>query len=203
MNAVMRLRYLVLALLLCFPLCAWPAAFDKEPEVKVRVVMRETTDHKNLVLYRRARPLTIADFRGRPDEASRGVGATYSGILMEIEGSQRDRVLDVTVYLTVYCDQQKSWMKKAGRNERVLAHEQRHFDLTALKACDLARAIGAAQFSTDNVKEKLRQLHREQTQQLETLQKQYDAETAHGTLEDKQLNWNRNIAAGLDDSDCL
>lgn len=199
----MTLKKIFLSFLLCLPLGAFAQNKQASLPVHVTVVIKDQTDDKNLILYNKGVPLTISNFKGRPDMTTHGVGATYSGILMETKGQSQDGVLEVTVYLTVYYDKMKSWMKEAGKNDRVLAHEQRHFDLTAIKACALAKAISEAKLTQHNVSARIRELQQQHTRELNELQQQYDAETEHGTIPDQQEAWNKRIDKGLAASACL
>lgn len=192
-------------LLCCCCLWGWTVMAQKKkplPPVQVRVEVTKESSDRNLILYDPARQLTIADFRGRPDMASHGVGATYSGILMEMEGTEQGGVLEIRVRLTVYFDKTKSWMKAEGRNQRVLDHEQHHFNLTAVKACDLARAIAAGQYTFQNVQSRIRDLQRSHVAELGRLQQEYDRETRHGTRPEQQAAWAERIAGLLSDAGC-
>lgn len=176
MQQGMILKYKMLLLLFCSPLLMMGQRRQSDIPVSVQVAILKQTDNRNLILYDKERPLRIDDFKARPDAASRGVGATYSGIAMQIEGKTEKGVLVTTVQLTVYFDAAQSWMKREGKTERVLQHEQNHFDLTAIKACDLARAIAAGAYNYRDLKQQLRELHRLHTSELRQLQKDYDKE---------------------------
>jgi hypothetical protein len=173
----------------------------KPPQVTVNIASQATD--KNLILFDRNRKLTIKDFKGRPDNYSHGVGATYSGISLEMQGQNKNGAVTVNVTLTVYFDQTKSWMKPEGKTERVLAHEQIHFDLTAIKACDLANAIEQGKFTADNVQQKIRDLQEYHTRELSRLQQAYDKETKHGTLVERQVEWSAKVAEQLAASTCM
>lgn len=172
-------------------------------QAKVMVHIADQAKDKNLILFDRNRKLTIKDFKGWPDVYSHGVGATYSGISMELEGVNKNGAVTVNVTLTIYFDQAKSWMKSEGKTERVLAHEQIHFDLTAIKACDLAKAIEQGKYTANNVQQKIRDLQEYHTRELSKLQQAYDKETKHGTIADKQIEWSARVAEQLAASTCM
>ena len=195
---------MLLVLLLAIPL--WGTAQNTMPK-NIPVTVSESivadNDDKNLISFSRDRPLEIADFRGRPDPSSNGVAATYSGISMEMKASAKNNLMQVEVILKVYFDKSKSWAKKEGKNDRVLAHEQHHFNLTAIKACELARAISAANYKSENAMEQLRKLQQQYTKELNELQNQYDRETKHGTLDDEQAQWATRIKNELAKATCF
>jgi hypothetical protein len=171
--------------------------------VSVTVAIADKADDKNLILYKPGNNLAIADFKGRPDGNSAGVAATYSGINMVMQGSNKNGVMAAKVLLTIYFDKSNSWMKPEGKTERVLAHEQIHFDLTAMKACALARAIEKGSYTTENVQQKLRDLQAFHTTELNKLQQAYDKETKHGTLPEKQAEWAARVAKELAKVQCM
>lgn len=188
---------LLLPFIVCVntPLVAQNKAGKAQAQVTVHIA--DQAKDKNLILFDRNRKLTIKDFKGKPDNYSHGVGATYSGISMEMQGFSKNSAVTVNVTLTVYFDQTKSWMKPEGKTERVLAHEQVHFDLTAIKACDLAKAIEQGKFTSDNVQQKIRDLQEYHTKELSKLQQAYDKETRHGTVANKQAEWSAKVAEQL------
>ena len=183
------------------PLAAQNRAVKTQAQITVQIAGQ--AKDKNLILFDRNRKLTIKDFKGRPDRDSHGVGATYSGISMEMQGISKNGAVTVNVTLTVYFDQTKSWMKPEGKTERVLAHEQIHFDLTAIKACDLAKAIEQGKFTADNVQQKIRDLQEYHTKELGKLQQAYDKETKHGTIAEQQAEWSAKVAEQLAASVCM
>lgn len=197
-------KYSTLTLLLCFGFLLTTAQRrSKDILVKVQVTVKTETDQKGLIVYNRERPLQISDFKGKPDAASPGIGATYSGILMETEGKMESGVFITTVSLTIYFDPSKSWMKKEGKDERVLGHEQNHFDLTAIKACALANAIAGGSFNYRNLKQQLRHLHSIHMEALQRVQHDYDRETRHGTVKEAQAEWSARIASDLAAATCF
>lgn len=183
------------------PVAAQNRAAKTQAQITVRIA--DQAKDKNLILFDRSRKLTIKDFKGRPDHGSHGVGATYSGISMEMQGASKNGIVTVNVTLAVYFDQTKSWMKPEGKTERVLAHEQIHFDLTAIKACDLAKAMEQEKFTADNVQQKIRDLQEYHTKELGKLQQAYDKETKHGTITEQQAEWSAKVAAQLAASTCM
>lgn len=185
-------------LLICLPF--WATAQKAAPKnipVNVSVTIEDKVDDKNLILFSYDRPLIVADFKGRPDASSHGVAATYSGIQVAMKGAIRDNKMQLDVLLTVYFDKSKSWAKKDGKSERVLAHEQNHFDLTALKACELSKAIASANYKSETAMQQIRDLQQKYTKELNELQVQYDRETKHGTIEEEQAKWSARIKSDL------
>lgn len=195
-----KLKWLVFLLLL--PVSVMAQSKAGRMPIKLQVSIEQATDNKNLLLYSPDRPLEVSDFRGKADRSSAGVAATFSGMQMAFSGEEKARVLYVDVKLLVYFDQTKSWTKKEGRSPEVLAHEQIHFDITAIFACAFAQAIREYSFTPADIKEELRALNRKFVENMQRTQDNYDRETAHGTLREKQAEWSAKIRAQLDKQRC-
>ena len=183
----------------------WPQHKDNIPTndaVKVNISVGKTIDKPNIIVYSPQRQLTINDFTGPADNSVAEMAATYSGIGFlyygKTEGGQV--VLDITV--TPYFDISQSWFKEQGKNPRVLAHEQTHFNITAIKACELVQAIRAANLTQENYVAELKELQKENNDASVAEQTTYDTETNHGTIEDKQHEWEQRISEEIKKVGC-
>lgn len=158
--------------------------------------------HPNLLRYTRQRPLALADFRGHA--APKGIerASTYSGTGMGFDANVENGNTVVRTFVTAWFDRDSSWFLKGEENERVLAHEQTHFDITALKACELVRAIQRTRFSRDNYAELLGQMRNKYAEESNEMQLKYDQETNHGINRDTQQRWQEQIKGAIDGCGC-
>lgn len=177
-------------------------SISAEPTVAVNVYFSNLAANKNHIAYTKARKLYITDFEGRPDEQSPGAAATLSGIGMKYQSSTLRNKTTVDVTISVYFDKSRSWMKDHGKNSTILLHEQRHFDITAIKACQLKQKISNTDFSADNYEQQLKALLNNAQQEGADMQNTYDMETEHGTIIDEQEKWNKKIEDMLQKQDC-
>lgn len=193
----MRLIFLLLiSYLWIFPNNAW------SQKVVVETKMTANTQ-KGLVSYHSNKPLKTTDFNGRPSNSTQAVALVYSGVSMLMESYQHGKTTKVVVSINAYMDPNKSWMKRKGRSDRVLNHEQKHFDLTALAACDLKKRIDATNFKED-WKATLHQIYYEEIEsKLQRLQNKYDEDTTHGTVEEVQTVYNQFIEGQIQKSECF
>lgn len=162
------------------------------------------TDHEqgNLT-YQLDRPLKISDFKGKPVKNSPAVALVYSGVSMSMESSTHENATHIKIIIRAYMDPRVSWMKNNGKNQKVLSHEQLHFDLTALAACDLKRKIDNTKFD-QHWKKQLHQIYFEEIEsKLQRLQNKYDEDTVHGTIESAQESYYQFIKGQIDKSDCF
>jgi len=177
-------------------------SISTEPTVEVNVIFSRATENKNHIAYSKTNKLYITDFKGRPDEASPGAAATLSGIGMNMQSSTLRNKTTVDVTVSIYFDKTRSWMKDNGKNITILMHEQRHFDITAIKACELKRLIEQTTFSPANYKTELKELLDKVQNEGADMQNTYDRETEHGTIIDEQGKWNKKIDELLSRQKC-
>jgi hypothetical protein len=180
----------------------WPTnkqKFDesKREQLKVTVIVKNAGTNENEIVHNTERPLTIADFKGPPDALSKALAATSSGFMLQYEMKGDYSGNTANVELVPYFEIQKSWMKPGGKTAYVLQHEQLHFDITAIKAYELAAAIKNYTFTVANFKEEMASLQKQYSKEMELMQAQYDEETSHGVFKGKQNLWQARIKAEL------
>src|SRR5439155_19680676 len=117
--------------------------------VTVKVLMEKTTDDTNFIVYSISRPLQVSDFAAQPDELSLATAITNSGMLVTYDAETKNGYTDVFVHITPYFDKTKSWYRNKKQNPKTLLHEQKHFDIAALKACELVNTIRNYTFTAD------------------------------------------------------
>jgi hypothetical protein len=98
-----------------------------------------------------------------------------------------------------------SGAQRGGRNDRNLAHEQIHFDLTEFLARRLSRELRELEIRGEAPSESLQRAllldverrFQATLSELQQLQGQYDGETAHGTRAGAQKKWSDRVASLL------
>ena len=98
----------------------------------------------------------------------------------------------------------ESSVGRAARTDRLLAHEQGHFDLTEVIARRLNRRLATVESqgasvagARKNVKKKIDLAYRQAAEELAELQASYDQETRHGLAAAAQRQWSEKIAGML------
>jgi hypothetical protein len=170
--------------------------------VRVNASIGRTTDKPDCIVYSAGRPLQIVDFQGpvRGQEFEMAVTASGIGVSYMEKTENGQIVLDLKV--TPYFNKANSWFKKEGRNTNVLAHEQTHFDITAIKACELVNLLRKTTFTKDNYKQLLDQLQQQNSDESGREEATYDAETNHGIITDKQMEWQKRITEQVKSIGC-
>lgn len=161
--------------------------------------LTDIPDAKDNIIYNPNQKLTIADFKGRPDAAADAVALTSSGFAFQAgynyEGDKAE--LTVAVYCSFY--KNESWMKERGKNAYVLAHEQRHFDISYLGTLEFIKKVKQTTFR-QQYSAQLKAIYSDVVKQMSELQQQYDTETNNGINTAMQEEWNKKIEKKLSEA---
>lgn len=172
--------------------------YSADAPVALMVTIEPTPKDTNLLGYSPARPLTPSDFRATPDDLSRASASTASAIMVKYSSTIDNGQIRVHTFITPYFDKMRSWyLKKHHSNAQMLTHEQGHFDITAIKACELADTMQQQKLTKSNYLETLEMIAAQKQQEMSALQKQYDTETRHGMNHAIQEKWNKLIKGWL------
>ena len=182
-------------LVLLLTVAAVMPGFGQEIE-KIEVMITSSLKEKGEMPYSPA-PITWNEFKGSPDRNSEFIAMTYSGIKIKYEYRTRKGVTEARVHLCPYMDINQSWFKPEGHNDPTLAHEQRHFDITAVVAMQFAEELKKRKFTVQSFPSEIKLLHKEYINKLAEMQQLYDEETEHGIKPDKQAMWDRRLAEEL------
>lgn len=182
-------------------LSAFKTSAQTKDQITVSITMSDKIEEKGLILYSLNRELKISDFKGPPDRKSPGVAATYSGIKLSISSTTQGSKTDVELVLWCYFDPAKSWMKPEGKNNRILMHEQLHFDITAIQACQFIEEVRHFPF-TKNWRKEVGNLYQNHLDNISKMQNLYDKETYHGTIEGAQSQYEVSIKELIEKQAC-
>lgn len=177
-------------------------ASNSGPSVEVQAEIATSSDDTDKIAWSTGRLLTLDDFRGRPDDLSRAAAATNSGL--DVRTSQQTQYSQTRVVVTIlpFFDKSRSWCRTDSRNARTLQHEQHHFNITAIKACELADTIRSFTFTPGNYIKELEQLYRQKEKEIQQQQELYDGETNHGQIVAAQAKWEQMIKDMLGKQGC-
>lgn len=174
----------------------------KSPSVEVEVQLLSDAADTDRIAWTRSRPLTLDDFKGKPDDLSRASAATNSGMDVRTSVQVQYNQTKVTVTILPFFDKSRSWCRASSRNDRTLQHEQQHFNITAIKACELADTIRHFTFTVQNYMKELEQLYKQKDKEAHAQQELYDSETNHGQIVAAQTKWEEVIREALSKQEC-
>ena len=96
------------------------------------------------------RPLTWADFKGKPEaHDDLHAATTYAGIRLEVEEVAFPSG-KITFKTEALFDPTRSWAHPERIDEHVLAHEQLHFDIAEMYARQLVRKLNSLSLTSKN-----------------------------------------------------
>ncbi len=176
--------------------------FATSENVKIYATTGKTTDNRDFIVYSLQRPLNQHDFKGVVQENLPEKATTFSGNSFTTSSVVQKGQLIFTVVVTPYFDKTQSWFNPVNTNAYLLAHEQAHFDITAIKTCELVAALSSASFTKENYQERFKQLTQQYEAETTNEQNAYDTETNHGTIPDKQQAWQDKITQQVKASGC-
>ena len=134
-----------------------------------------TDGDERFIDWESGRLLTWEDFQGAPNTQTNMLAETNSriGYAWECEGGK--------FKATVTCrfDRQKSW-KKDVLTDKLLAHEQLHFDITELHARQLRKVFASLEDDACNMEEEeIKDIANQVRAQWKATQDMYDLDTQH------------------------
>jgi hypothetical protein len=172
------------------------------PSFKIEVEIKEESKDSDQLVFSLRRQLILDDFKGKPDDLSRGAAATYSGVDVKYNSQSLYGQVTVLVTITPFFEFSRSWCRTGSRTARTLQHEQQHFNITALVACEMANEIRIYPLSVDNYKEALEKINKEKNKEIQQRQDQYDMDTKHGLITAVQQKWEQQIRGELSKQTC-
>lgn len=149
------------------------------------------------LFYSPAHPLTFDDFLAVPRPRHGAVGAVFPSFAYVAEARMRGGALHLEVQTKVFVVRSSSWLLPSAHDAHSLNHEQRHFDLVQLVAERFQRKAVADSLTLDNYDARMQFQYLDSWREMNRLQDQYDAETAHGQNPAAQQRWDRRIEAEL------
>ncbi len=142
------------------------------------------------------RPLTWADFKGRPQLGDPEAALTSADLLSGAKCT--DFVFSATVAPTF--NPAASWVRNAkAATPALLRHEQLHFDLTEVYARRLRQKLRDAHLDCQKLQPAFDRLTHAVYNEWAREENRYDGETAHGLNAAKQALWDRQIQQQLAD----
>jgi hypothetical protein len=149
------------------------------------------------IVWSASRPLTMADFQGRPAPTDRLAALTSADI--KAGAACRDFVFSGSVQATF--DPAMSWFRDATKaTPALLRHEQLHFDITEVHARRLRQklVLFGAKADCAKLQPAFNNLTRAVYAEWEREESRYDQETNHGLNTAKQGYWERQVQIKLE-----
>lgn len=171
---------------------------------RIKAHIYRVTDAKkyeSTIEWSKDRKLTWDDFKGDVPENkinTRFAAETASELKFQTNTALTAKAIKYFVNNTFDC--YKSWVKDEGRNDYVLNHEQRHFDLSEIYKRKLLKELNNSTNNRSNFNSNTETIFYRIHGELNEKQQDYDRQTEHGINEEKQKEWNGYIDLQLETS---
>lgn len=142
------------------------------------------------------RNLTWEDFKALPVKNSPLKALSSCEVSYKSKFFANNDSIEFNVIATFFPEE--SWAKVEGESEKLLKHEQLHFDITELSARKLRKKLSESKFKITTVNVECKKISSEILQNNRLYQKQYDTETNHSTVEQKQSEWEKKVQKELE-----
>ena len=141
-----------------------------------------------------SRPLTVADFKGRPKPSQGHAALTSANI--NTGAICRGNVFSGTAQASF--DPATSWVREpATITPALLRHEQLHFDIAEVYARRLRQQLGAIQVSCSQLGSTFDRISQAAYTAWQQAEDTYDRDTNHGLLRERQAQWEAKVRQEL------
>ena len=146
----------------------------------------------NYVYWESSNGLKWDHFKGRPHIGSSHHAYSMLGLAYEVKSNT---ATEVTFLVSAYLDKSNSWVKQGQKTDRLLKHEQKHFDICELHRRMFVKELTDIEFFTyANINSKIKNIFNDINNKVDRMQVEYDRETQHSRVEVKQKEWDQKIA---------
>ncbi|RFZ82133.1 hypothetical protein DYU05_16055 [Mucilaginibacter terrenus] len=144
------------------------------------------------IYYNIDRPLKWADFKDRPRNNKYGAevfaSLGYNEDVKLVKG-----IFQIKIDLKIYAAKSACWAKPEAMDDYGLNHEQRHFDIVKIVAEHFRQNLLNIKYDPRNYDGPINVAYLDALREIDSLQKQYDGETAHSRNTWQQEQWNNRI----------
>jgi hypothetical protein len=141
-----------------------------------------------------SRPLTVADFKGRPKPNQGHAALTSANI--NTGAACRSNIFAGTAQASF--DPATSWVREpATMTPALLRHEQLHFDIAEVYARRLRQQLGAMRTPCDQLGSTFDRISQKAYADWQQAEDAYDHDTNHGLLHERQAQWEAQVRKQL------
>lgn len=171
-----------------FFLCFLHAA-EAQLQTNVSWTEQSSLPRSEVIYYSPNETLDWSDFKGTPFE-DRAAAVTVSGFGYKADVKTLGGKGQLSIKVYCYFNKNKSWVKPGKTIPYILAHEQRHFDISYIAANIFVEKLNSTVFTLANFNQVLPRIYSESCVIMNKMQDEYDGQTKNGQLRDVQFKWN-------------
>ncbi|SDP18028.1 hypothetical protein SAMN05428975_0595 [Mucilaginibacter sp. OK268] len=161
----------------------------------VKITFTDYTEQTegDTIYYSPKRPLQWDDFKATPLRNSRFGAEVLPSIGYDEDVEVSKSIIHVHLSTKAFVPKSACWVKDDSKNAYSLNHEQRHFDIVKIIIERFKQKLKAEKLPVDNYDGPINVDYLESYHEMNVMQEQYDAETAHGMNVAVQEQWNKKI----------
>jgi hypothetical protein len=187
-------KYLTILFLLAFFSIG---SFAQKLSVVVNYVKPEANVDKQVIIYSPEQLLTWSDFQAKPNEASEAAAITNAGFGIKLAFRRIENTAELIINVNCSFSRKDSWVKKNYKTEYILNHEQKHFDIAFIHTVIFMDKLRKAQYTMDNYVAVIEKIYNETAGEMSKMQSDYDSQTSHSRIPQKQAEWDAQISKHL------
>lgn len=152
---------------------------------------------QNIIYYKQVQQLTWDDFKGKPVEGNDAAALTNAGFGVKLAFRRVDDISQLLININCNFSKKDSWVKKGNNTPYILNHEQKHFDIAYFHTLLFIQKLRAATLTNGNYAAVIEKIYKEAVTEMAEMQNQYDAQTSHSRIKEKQQVWDKKISEQL------
>lgn len=144
-------------------------------------------------------------FKGKPDNNSPYYALTAMTWKYSYGSTVYRNRVEIKLQNEISIDKSRSWVKldkvkTEESRQNLLHHEQGHVNIQYILLMEADRVLKNRNYSVKNYKAQISQLANEISNYFDTMQKNYDEETQHGSNHKMQARWDEIISDKMEES---
>ncbi|RZL13662.1 MAG: hypothetical protein EOO89_17175 [Pedobacter sp.] len=145
------------------------------------------------IFYASSRPLTWSDFQSKYKRSNKYAALVMPNIAYDQDEKIKDGIIHVTLTLKTFLAKSDCWLGSSYKDDYMLNHEQRHFDVAKIINEQFRKQLLKANLNPDNYEAVINMQYLDSYRDMNKMQKAYDTETSHGLNRAAQQSWNKRI----------
>jgi hypothetical protein len=166
--------------------------------VVVNYVSNDGNGNSNIINYEPGHQLTWNDFKGKPVTGGDAVALTNAGFGVKLAFRRVGNVSQLVISVNCSFSKKDSWVLPGNKTAYILNHEQKHFDIAYIYTMLFVQNLRKAPFTNSNYESVIEKVYNEAATKMSKVQNEYDAESSHSRIPEKQAAWDQKISEQLE-----
>jgi hypothetical protein len=158
----------------------------------------DKSDNRDNLVFKPGKSINWSDFQATPVMTSEAAAITNAGFGLNLSFKEKKNTVELVIDVNCSFSKRRSWVKEMYKNDYILNHERRHFDIAFIHSALFMQRLRQAAFTRENYVSLVEKIYRESAEKMSRFQNEYDAETSHSRIPEKQAAWDQKIASLLD-----